>query len=129
MSNIYSLPGVEFYLRALRRLHKVDVIIIVSDDTEWCKEHFAPELMPGVKVVYSPFSDEHLDFVLLFLGKHSIIANSSFSWWSAYLKILLKSREEIGQVIAPRPWYHPLGHLSKLNTDTFYPHNWQVLDL
>ena len=55
-----------------------------------CKRHLGPK---QEKVVYSPFKDEKLDFVLLYLGRHTIIANSSFSWWSAYLKKILKEED------------------------------------
>ena len=35
LSDLYSLPGVEFYRRALATLREVDVVIVVSDDIEW----------------------------------------------------------------------------------------------
>lgn len=126
LSHLYTLLGKGYYQVALERLHGIDTAIIVSDDIEWCKVHLSPAIQ--VNVVYSPFKDELLDFVLLFLGKHSIIANSSFSWWSAYLKMILKPRGEQGQTFAPRPWYNPSGSLRHLNTDDLYLESWQVID-
>ena len=126
LSHLYILLGKGYYRDALEKLDDVDVVVIVSDDIEWCKANLSLELR--VDVVYSPFKDEILDFVLLFLGKHSIIANSSFSWWSAYLKTLLKPKVDQGQTFAPRPWYNPSGSLRHLNTDDLYLESWQVID-
>ena len=126
LGHLYNLVGVNYYLHALSILKTIDVVIIVSDDLAWCKRHLGPKLQE--KVVYSPFKDEKLDFVLLYLGRHTIIANSSFSWWSAYLKKILKEEKMRGEVIAPRPWYNLSGSYAHLNTPDFYPPTWTVID-
>ena len=126
LTQVYSLPSVEYYQRALSRLNSVDTVIIISDDIEWCKKNLGPALPH--EVLYSPFRDELSDFVLLLLGKHSVLANSSFSWWSAYLKMLLNIHRG-SQVVAPRPWYNPSGVNSYANTDSFYPPWWTILDI
>jgi hypothetical protein len=53
--------------------------------------------------------------MLISLCKHQIIANSSFSWWGAYL-----NQDENKCVIAPSPWFNDP---SLVDTD-MYPDNW-----
>lgn len=68
---------------------------------EWCKEQ---ELRTGAKFVPVTGVPEELGYLDMFLMskcKHHIVANSSFSWWGAYLN---PSKEKC--VIAPARWYN-----------------------
>ena len=58
------------------------------------------------------------DLVLMASCRHHVIANSSFSWWGAWL-----NRSSDKCVIAPRGWFAP-AHLIKLNTDDLLPRDW-----
>lgn len=127
LNHMYNLLEPEYYINALTRLKAIDVVIIVSDDIRWCQNNLGPRIRH--RVVYSPFSEQKYDFTLLYLGKHSILANSSFSWWSAYLKYLLKPKALRGKVFAPRPWYNVSGQYANLNVKEFYPMDWVVLDI
>lgn len=53
-------------------------LLIFSDDLQWCKDH-----IPGHE--YSEGRNEYQDLSLMASCGHHIIANSSFSWWGAYL--------------------------------------------
>lgn len=93
----------EYYGRAVARIReKTDdpLFIVFSDDTEWAKEKFgndtsfvfAQDLLPK----------DHPDWVEMMLMsrcRHNITANSSFSWWGAYL-----NGNEEKNVIAPKKW-------------------------
>jgi hypothetical protein len=95
--------------------HAMDMIkskryLIVSDDIEYCKKNFI-----GEQFEFSE-ADEITDLKLQISCEHSIIANSSFSYWSAYLN---KNPNKI--VIAPKTWFGP-----KLQHDTkdLCPESW-----
>lgn len=71
------------------------VFFIFSDDIAWCKKFFQGST---VFVDNNTGTEAYLDMVLMSHCKHHIIANSSFSWWGAYLS------KEQGLTIAPTRW-------------------------
>lgn len=91
---------------------------LFSDDIEWALKVVS---LPG-EIVPVKINDErngHLDLRLMSACRHHIIANSSFSWWGAWLN---PSLQKI--VIAPRLWMGtPDSHYPDL-----YPPDWIVLD-
>lgn len=70
-----------------------------SDDIEWVKDNFYEE--NAIYIAPSMFDDYHdwYDMYLMSECKHNIIANSSFSWWGAWLNT---NKDKI--VIAPKKW-------------------------
>ena len=73
---------------------------IFSDDVEWCKKEFV-DLVDAVFVSGNE-SCPWEDIRLMSSCKHHIIANSSFSWWGAYLGAY------DGTVLYPSPWFKEL---------------------
>jgi hypothetical protein len=65
---------------AERELPIANQLIVFSDDIEWCKRMFGHD-----NITYSEGRTEREDLSLMASCKHHIIANSSFSWWGAYL--------------------------------------------
>ena len=93
-SNIHPPQTMEYYNKAISSLPNDLKILIFSDDMQWCKENFI-----GDRFV---FVDE-IDYISLYVMskmKHHIIANSSFSWWGAWLSTY---NDKI--VIAPKRWF------------------------
>jgi hypothetical protein len=82
--------------------------IFISDDKEWCKENF--------NGIVSPFDDEIDDLILMMNCDNNIIANSSFSWWGAYL-----NQNPNKVVIGPKKWFGPYGPQDQ---DDIIPPNW-----
>ena len=108
----YLLPGTRqthgdicddaYYARAIQRvksLYPEAEFYVFSDDRQWAKETFS---IPGF-IVAEP-DDEPMDrteFWLMSACRHHILANSSYSWWAAWL-----SADVTGMVIAPSRWYN-----------------------
>ena len=124
-NNLYLLLDTQYYMNALASIPNVDVVIVVSDDSYWCRENLL--LSTSARIVFSPFDDELSDFVLLYLGKHLITANSSYSWWAAFLKGLYSNWTHPGTIIAPERWYTSGGKLAKLNRRSFFPSSWILI--
>lgn len=55
-------------------------LIVFSDDIEWCKQHVKYN-----NIIYCENFLNYEDMCIMSLCDHNIIANSSFSWWGAYL--------------------------------------------
>ena len=86
--------SMEYYQRGLEMLPDLDVIVF-SDDTEWCKQQ---EIFSTDRFSISEGNTTDADLCLMSLCQYHIIANSSFSWWGAWLA---KSK----RVIAPKNWF------------------------
>lgn len=72
---------------------------IFSDDIGWVRDHLKME-MPGQFVDHNHVADSYNDMRLMSLCQHHIIANSSFSWWGAWLNPV---KDKI--VVAPKRWF------------------------
>lgn len=73
-------------------------IFVFSDDVEWSKENLKYDNIYFVEADKNKIP--HEDIYLMSLCNHNIIANSSFSWWGAWLN---NNNEKI--VIAPKRWF------------------------
>lgn len=88
---------------------------IFSNDIEWCKSNLS-HLIPKDKVTYIDWNtgkDSYQDMYLMSCCKHNIIANSSFSWWGAWLN---NNKGKI--VLCPQKWNNKQDSLFEL------PNNW-----
>lgn len=93
---------------------------IFSDDIEWCKENLKlPE--ECVFVDWNTGNDSYVDLQLMSLCKHNIIANSSFSWWGAWL-----NNNEKKIVVAPEKFYKAE---SNFNDSHLIPKTWKKIKL
>jgi hypothetical protein len=111
LSKHHPVCTIEYYKKAMQTIGKDNDFIFISDDINWCKENFK-----GKNIHYSPFTDELDDLHLIKLCDNQIIANSSFSWWGAYLCTYHNN-----EVIAPEIWFGPKG---PQDTQDIIPNNW-----
>lgn len=78
-----SFPPVteEYILEAMSRMPGLNYLVF-SDDIKWCKENLG---QLNANILFSEGRNELEDLSLMASCGHHIIANSTFSWWSAYL--------------------------------------------
>ena len=114
--NIHPSLPIDYYRRATQYFRQElnnPKFIIFSDDIEWCKENFIWE-----DFKFAVDNEPIVDLVAMSLCDHHIIANSSFSWWSAWLNA---SGSKI--VIRPKVWFGPKG---PQDTQDLCPENWKI---
>jgi hypothetical protein len=107
--------GSDYYQNALAQFDSDLPVIIFSDDTEWCKQQ---EIFKPERFLISETGNNLMDLCLMTMCTHHIIANSSFSWWGAWLA-------NSQNVVAPKQWYGPAG--SHQSTQDLYLSHWKVL--
>ena len=90
---------------------------IFSDDHLWVDENFRT-VSPAKFVTDNRLSKDYEDFRLMSLCKHQIIANSTFSWWAAWL-----NNNHDKMVMAPKKWFN----VSHNNIKDLYPDSWTVI--
>lgn len=115
---VHGSCSLEYYRQALDILAKRvsrPQFFVFSDDIEWVKEHLDIGF-PATFVSHNGPKRNYEDLRLMSLCRHHIIANSSFSWWGAWL-----SSWEGKQVIAPRRWLNSQEH----NTADVLPDTWE----
>jgi len=78
----HSALGLEYYEKALRTFDKRSTIVVFSDDPDWCNEQ---ELFASDRFLVAEENSAYVDMCLMTFCKGHIIANSSFSWWGAWL--------------------------------------------
>jgi hypothetical protein len=81
---------------------------VFSDDPEWCEANFRLPYQTRIagnfdRTVEGHLGREDAELYLMRLCRHAIMANSSYSWWGAWLGADMKG----GMVIAPKSWFGP----------------------
>lgn len=106
----------EYYKRALVLLAEkgVEQFVIFSDDHAWAAEHITG---PGTVIVaaHNDSSRNFADLWLMSRCAHHVIANSTFSWWGAWLDPSASKT-----VIAPQNWFSD----TRLDCRDLYPAGW-----
>ncbi len=102
VANDMGTADIEYYEKAVRYVAervKNPSFFVVSDDIEWCRENIKPPFptMYLTDASRGPKASYHLH--LMSLCEHNIIANSTFSWWGAWLNMNPKKI-----VVAPARW-------------------------
>jgi hypothetical protein len=109
LQHFHSICDISYYKKAMDTIG--GNFLFFSDDMEWVRENFQ-----GDNIFYSQNNDEVLDLSLMTLCDNNIIANSSFSWWGAYLN---QNSNKI--VISPKEWFGPKG---PKDIQDILPENW-----
>ncbi|MCE6987648.1 alpha-1,2-fucosyltransferase [Dyadobacter sp. CY323] len=117
-SNQFGFIGLDYYKRATDMFQEKMPsckFFVFSDDFQWVKENF-PQDSNTVYVESAGDNSDLEDLMLMRTCKHHIIANSSFSWWGAWLNSYPGK-----MVVAPQKWYN---NMPDLNTNDLIPADW-----
>ncbi len=96
-----SVLGLDYYRQAsalIRANEPTPLWVVFSDDIAWCREHLGCQ--GETLFIEGNEAEPWEDIRLMAACKHHIIANSSFSWWGAYL-----GRDANGVTVAPENWF------------------------
>lgn len=108
--------SLDYYRQAARSFDDA-CFIVFSDDIPWCRSNLG---IDG-DVHYVESEKDYVDLLLMARCDHHIIANSTFSWWSAYL-----NESENARVLYPYPWFRGKKHSTRDMSDFFMP-GWEKL--
>lgn len=114
---VLSLDYYKKCVRALEKSVKEPHFFLFSDDWEWVRENFHTPHSTTLVDINSP-GYGHEDMRLMSLCTHHIVANSSFSWWGAWL-----NRKEGKRVYAPKKWFA----VNHMDTRDLCPRDWELM--
>lgn len=112
----HTTLSLDYYEQSLKQFDENCEVIIFSDDPKWCIEQ---KLFESDRFMVSETNDNYLDLCLMTLCSGHIIANSSFSWWGAWLS-------DSSKVVAPSGWFTGSNN-EHLDTKDLIPKNWTVI--
>jgi hypothetical protein len=119
LDKAFGILSPDYYIRAtsiVRQQMQIDEVWIFSDEIDWVKKNIT--LPKEIEFVIGNIESPEIDLFLMQNCKHFILANSSFSWWGAWL-----SENEKKIVIVPTPWFD-----SKIyNSQDICPPEWVKL--
>jgi hypothetical protein len=116
-NTFHGICDLSYYKSAIDRLNTIitkPVYYIFSDDVKWVTENIGFDYEHHV--VSGSDSPAHEEMNLMSCCKNGIIANSSFSWWGAWL---IRNKDK--QIIAPQNWFAD----KSMDTTDLIPASWQ----
>jgi hypothetical protein len=113
----HPIMNENYYEKAFAIINK-DKYLVFSDTIEKAKEIFSK--FKDIHFIYIENNHCFEDLLLMSLCKNNIIANSSFSWWGAYIN---KNQPKI---VAPRNWLGP-AYNGQWRIDDLIPKEWSII--
>ncbi len=125
LQSTHPVQPLEYYEKALAEFDDKLPVVVFSDSIDWVKEQ---PFFQGDRFMFSEPEDKHtdgalvpyLDMCLMSLCDHAIIANSSMSWWGAWL-----IQNPNKKVVAPNMWFG--SDYADKDTKDLYCKNWKVI--
>lgn len=117
-NSVHGVCSLEYYQSCINQLQGSTEsmhVFIFSDDPSWCQQNLALGC-PVTYVQHNGAEQAHEDLWLMTQCKHHVVANSSFSWWGAWLRT-----DDSGTVFAPQPWFRS----PSLDTRSVVPASWR----
>lgn len=98
----FTVLGIYYYHQAIEFFKEKGYknFWVFSDDMDWCKKNIHKGIFQDCNFLYAEGEPERNDMCLMSCCEHNIIANSSFSWWGAWLN---RNPDKI--VVVPDTWF------------------------
>jgi Glycosyl transferase family 11 len=109
-----NLASDGYYERAVEAIGNDVSYLVFSDDLPWCRKFFDLERVEFVDV------DHCTSLCLMARCDVNVIANSTYSWWGAYLN-------PTGEIYAPKPWFGPNMTPPNDRQDDIVPSGWRTI--
>jgi hypothetical protein len=109
--NHHPVLSIDYYKKAVSLISEDLPVVVFSDDIQWCKDNI------DFADYFSTSGTRGEDLYLMTVAKHNIIANSSFSWWGAWLN---QNPEKI--TVCPKIWFGSA--YSHYNMNDIRPKEW-----
>jgi len=118
-AKVHGFTGLNYYKESMELLIKEIPTIqffVFSDDLEWARNHLPYQ--EKITLIESLNTNDAVvqELELMTRCQHHIIANSSLSWWGAWLK-----RQDHGVVVCPNRWTNNI----YMNWDDLLPTSWK----
>lgn len=114
LQETHPVQGMNYFMKAIKKMPKDCHFLIFSDDIAWCKGNF-PD-MPE-KFLFIEGQSDIEDLYAMSMCDNNIICNSTFSWWAAFLN---GNKDKV--VVAPKTWFGP--KLAHHDTSDIYDESW-----
>lgn len=101
--SVHGVCTLEYYRSAIDALLRVcpeACVFAFSDDPQWVSQALMPHYPDLVLVDHNKGTESYIDMRLMSMCRHHVVANSSFSWWGAWL-----NPNPNKMVIAPARWF------------------------
>ena len=115
-----EICSMNYYKNAIEIIYKnvkKPYFFIFSNDINWCRKNFDMENI--IFIDNNKGKNSYKDMQLMSSCKHNIIANSTFSWWGAWLN---NNKDKI--VLAPNRWFN-----SVEGTCDIIPESWEKIEI
>jgi hypothetical protein len=122
IKSIHGVVGLDFYLKAIDYFKQRFInpkFILFSDDPDLAESELKPYLSDLFVVKNTPKNNSWFEMYLMSQCYGNIIANSTFSWWGAYLN------QNQNTIIAPQKWF--LNQDLNDHYSNLVPKNWVII--
>lgn len=120
-SVIHGTLGMSYYECAIHNIEKNiknPIFFVFSDDIDWCRKNLPKNINVTFIEPYQGYASPIDELYLMKMCQYHIIANSSFSWWGAWLS---QNQEKV--VYAPKNWFAN----QQLGLEDLIPRDWQLI--
>ena len=115
---LHGTLEVAYYKKAITRMNEAmtnPAFFIFSDDPDWAMSNLPVDGLNVEPVFHNKAEKDYADLHLMSLCRHHIIANSTFSWWAAWL-----AQNPEKKIFHPREWFRAGHH----DTADLFPEGW-----